>query len=159
MLRLLSLFTLLVYGTLTEAVAQEVPGETPTCSYLECGLGLSPSLMSLDVVQGADSRTVARLGFFWSGNLGPIFAQSDSAQAYADRAVRTRRVAAAFTDSGIILLGIAAALIAPRQEVSRASAAIATSGAALLAASYPIQLRADAHLSRAVWWYNSHFAR
>jgi hypothetical protein len=115
--------------------------------------------MSLDVVQGSRSRPVARLGFFWSSDIRPVFASSDSALAYADRAVGTRRVAAAFTDTGILLLGVAAAMVVSDRNLGRAETAVAAGGATLLAISYPIQLRADAHLSRAVWWYNSRFTR
>ena len=161
MRRILVLFGLLIIAQTGSTVAQEpsTPAAPNSCTYQECGLGIAPRLTSLDVVEGSQSKPVARLGFFWPSDIRPVFAGSDSALAYADRAVRTRRVAAAFTDSGVLLLSIAAVLMAAERDLGRAGPAAATGGAALLAASYPLQLRADAHLSRAVWWFNSRFSR
>jgi hypothetical protein len=139
------------------------PSTPPTantpCSYVECALGIAPSLISLDVVQGSRSRPVGRLGFFWPTDVRPIFSSSDSALAYAGRAVRTRRMAAALTDTGILLLGAAATIAASKREITSAGGGVGVAGAMLLAISYPVQLRADAHLSKAVWWYNFRFSR
>jgi hypothetical protein len=161
MVRTLVIGGLLVIAHATALLAQEgsIPTASNSCTYQECGLGIAPRLTSLDVVRGSQSELVARLGFFWSSDIRPVFASSDSALAYADQAVRTRRAAAAFTDTGILLLGIAAAMVASDRDLGRAGAAVVTGGAILLGVSYPMQLRADGHLSRAVWWYNSRFTR
>ncbi len=129
------------------------------CSYEQCALVVVPSLASLDVVRGVRRERVARLGFFWAGDIRAPFAGSDSAAWYADRAVHTRRTASFLTDAGLALFAVAAVVVVRRGEVDRAAAGWATGGAVLMAASYPLQLRADGLLSSAVWWHNRQFAR
>jgi hypothetical protein len=130
-----------------------------TCVYRTCALGLAPSLISLDVVRGADNERVARLGFFRPGNVTRAFAGSDSALHYGARAEEARGIAAIFTDIGLAAFAVAAVRATRRGEIDRAAQAWGGAGGALLAVSYPLQLRADAFLSRAVWWYNQRFAR
>ena len=129
------------------------------CPYVRCALGIAPAWSGLDVVRGADGARVARLGFFWPRSLGAAFAGADSASHYAARAVRVRRVGAALTDAGALLLAYTAARAASEGRLRRGDAAIAAGGAGALAVSVPLQFRADGLLSRAVWWYNARFAR
>jgi hypothetical protein len=160
--RTLPLLVALCIAYASAGIAQQ-PSAPPTastpCSYAECALGIAPSLISLEVVQGSRSTPVGRLGFFWAGDIRTVFSSSDSALAYAGRAVRTRRMAAALTDTGILLLGAAVTIAASRREITSAERGAGVAGAMLLAISYPVQLRADAHLSKAVWWYNFRFSR
>ncbi len=155
----LALTVALTRGLAAQAADPPVARADSICTYSSCGLGLAPSLISLDVVRGARAERVARLGFLWPGEVRPLFAGSDSAVAFAGRAVRTRRRASVLTDAGLLLLGGAAIVAAKRGEIDRTGAGLGAGGLALLAASYPVQLRADEHLSKAVWWYNTRFTR
>ena len=127
------------------------------CTYTRCALGLAPTLTGLDVVRGSSNVRITSLNFFLPRDLSPTFAGSDSAVLYARRAVSTRRAAAAFTDLGVVLLAAGAVKIAGDREVNRGSAAWLGAGTALFTISFPLQLRSDGELSRAVWWFNSHF--
>lgn len=151
--------TLLLVALLLAAGSRAGAQGPSSCAYRDCALGVIPTLVSLDVVRGVEEERVARLGFFWAGDIRPAFAGSERAVALAGKAVRTRRAAAALTDAGLLVMGIAAAMVAREGSVERAGAGVAAGGVALLAASFPVQLLADAQLSRAVWWYNAELAR
>jgi hypothetical protein len=58
MLRVLIVSVALGTASVGTATAQQpaAPPASPSCSYVECGLGIAPSLISLDVVQGSRSR-------------------------------------------------------------------------------------------------------
>lgn len=128
-----------------------------SCSYVRCALGLNPTLMSLDVVRGTSNERVASLNFFLPRDPSRTFAGNDSASAYARQATATRRTAATLTDLGIGFLAVAAGEMTAKHRLDRTGAAWMTAGAAIFAVSFPVQLRADGYLSRAVWWYNTRF--
>ena len=129
------------------------------CTYSACALGLAPVWNALDVTRGATGEHLASLGFFLPGNVAAAFAGSDSAQGYAGRAVRVRRVAAVLTDGGAVLIGAAVLHGLSSGHFSAADRVAAGAGTAAFAASVPLQFSADALLSRAVWWYNARFIR
>lgn len=138
----------------------------PPCAYIDCALRVAPRWNGLAVVRGDSGSTAANLGFFWATDVTAVFKATtahspalDSAVTAARQAVRLRRVAAALTDGGALLMmaGIAHALF--RGRLGRADDAIAGTGAALFVTSVPLQFAADGALSRAVWWYDAQFGR
>ena len=48
------------------------------CTYQSCAVRLAPVWNALDVVQGAEGRRVAGLGFFWVNDIRPALAVNDS---------------------------------------------------------------------------------
>lgn len=165
---LLPLTLILVAGTRPIA-AQQAPGAIGAevaCAYDNCALGISPNWSGLAVVRGVHGPRVANLSFFWPhdvsralrGENGAVLG-ADSAAAQARRAVGLRRSAAALTDAGIVLVGIAAIRAISVGRLTRADGLIGGAGAAALGVSVPFQFAADGALSRAVWWHNIRFAR
>ncbi|HTO92338.1 MAG TPA: hypothetical protein VMJ70_14500 [Candidatus Sulfotelmatobacter sp.] len=138
-----------------------VPAAPPDsiCTYARCALAVVPAWNGLDVVRGEQEQRVTRLGFFWTRDLSPMFAGQPQALEFAKRAVTTRRTAAVFTDAGLALL--AGALVGGLADPDHASTyrSVAIGGAFTFAIGVPLQFSADGHLSRAVWWYNTQFAR
>ena len=140
------------------------PGASPECSYAACAVTIAPRWNGLAVVQGTSARTLANLSFFFphdvSGALGGTATPSDiRARETAAGAVRLRRVGAALTDGGIILLATVAVRAVSTGHVQRTDAVIAGIGAGAFAVSVPFQFAADGMLSRAVWWHNARYAR
>ena len=133
--------------------------DTAACTYVRCALGVSPAWNGLDVVRGAAGVRVARLGFFWPGDVRPAFAGNDSAFRYAARAVRARRLAALLTDVGGAALGVTAVRLARRPEFRGTTRGVALGGIAIFGLGVPFQFAADGQLSRAVWWKNSTVGR
>jgi len=129
------------------------------CDYRRCALAVVPAWNGLDVVRGEQEERVARLGFFWTRDLSPAFAGEPHAFEFARRAVHTRRTAAVFTDAGLALLAYALVGGLADSEHSSTYQGVAIGGAAALAIGVPLQFSADGHLSRAVWWHNTQFAR
>lgn len=130
----------------------------PDCTYAACALGIAPVWHGLDVVRGTGGAREASLGFFWPRSVHATFAGSDSAVAYADRALSVRRSAAILTDAGAIAIAYTVA----RQlsgGLGRRDAIIGAAGAGAFVVSVPLQFSADHLLSRAVWWHNERFAR
>jgi hypothetical protein len=140
------------------AAGVAAPDDT-TCTYARCALALDPAWNGLVLVRGEARRPVASLGFFWPGDIAPVFAGADRAHDFAKRAVRVRRAGAALTDLGGLLLALAAIGAITDDAHPGRYPAVAGAGAASLAISVPLQFSADGHLSRAVWWYNARFAR
>jgi hypothetical protein len=118
-----------------------------------------PAWNGLDLVRGESGEHVARLGFFWTHDVAPVFVGEPQAVAYARKAVRTRRTAAVFTDAGAALL--VAALVGGLADPDHADTyqGLAIGGAVAFGIGVPLQFTADGHLSRAVWWHNTKFAR
>ena len=139
------------------SAAADSPADT--CTYRSCALGVVPAWNGLDVVKGEREERVARLGFLWTGDVGPVFAGEPHAIELAHRAVHTRRIAAFFTDAGGALLVSALAGGLADPEHSDRWRAIAIGGGAAFAVSVPLQFAADGHLARAVWRFNARFAR
>ena len=131
------------------------PQNDAACSYVRCALGIVPAWNGLLVTQGASHTRVANLGFFWTGSLDRVFAQNDSALAYARRAVRVRRTAAVFTDLGAVALGVAAVRGLSAGRLEGADRTVAMVGGASFAIGVPLQFAADGLLSRAIWWRNT----
>jgi len=129
------------------------------CTYRRCALAVVPAWNGLDVVRGESAERVARLGFFWTRDLSPVFAGEPHALDFARRAVRTRRTAAVFTDAGLALLVTALAGGIADSENSATWRGVAIGGAAAFAVGVPLQFSADGQLSRAVWWHNTQFGR
>jgi hypothetical protein len=136
----------------------------PACSYAACALTIAPRWNGLAVVQGMDGRSVTTLSFFWprdmGGALGGPASPSDlRAREDATGALRLRRVGAALTDGGLVLLATAAVRAVSAGHVRQSDAVIAGIGAGAFGVSVPFQFAADGMLSRAVWWHNARFAR
>lgn len=151
---------------ITPAVDVTTGLANPACDYATCAMGIAPRWNGLALVRGAAGQQVANLSFFWprdiSGALGPVgdrVANTDSAEVSIRRAVRLRRIGAAFTDGGLVLAGAAAVRALHTGSVRRADGVVAAAGLAALGLSVPIQFAADGALSRAVWWHNLRFAR
>lgn len=142
-----------------QAQATTATAPSPPCSYSRCALGIVPAWNGLVVTRGAEHRREANLGFFWTASLDHLFADSDSARSYAQRAVKVRRVAAVLTNLGGIALGYAAVKAVANGELHRADRIVAASGAAMFGVSVPLQFAADGLLSRAIWWQNGVYAK
>ena len=146
----------------SEQVAE--PGATPACSYSACALTIAPRWNGLAVVQGTNAHAVANLNFFWprdvSDALGGTTSPADQrARETVAGAVRLRRIGAAFTDGGIVLLATAAVRAVSAGHVRQSDAVMAGIGAGAFGVSVPFQFAADGMLSRAVWWHNARYAR
>ena len=131
----------------------------PNCTYESCALGIAPVWNGLAITKGERQETVATLGFFYPTDVASVFAGNDAAIDAANDAVRTRTIAAALTDAGIVLVGTGIARGIFQRHFDGLSQALAFSGAASLAVSVPFQFSADGLLSRAVWLYNRKYAR
>jgi hypothetical protein len=146
-------------GARAACAAPDSLSTADTCTYRRCALAVVPSWNGLDLVRGESGEHVAQLGFFWTHDLSPMFADQPQALAYAENAVRTRRIAAVLTDVGAVLL--ATAIIGGLADSDHADTyrGLAISGALSFGIGVPFQFAADGHLSRAVWWHNTRFAR
>jgi hypothetical protein len=160
---LLLLLLLLLLACLGARAAGAAPDSLSapdtTCTYRRCALAVVPAWNGLDLVRGESGERVARLGFFWTHDLSPVFAGEPQAMAFAQKAVHTRRTAAIFTDVGAALL--VAALVGGVADPDHADTyqGLAIGGAVAFGIGVPLQFAADGHLSRAVWWHNTQFAR
>jgi len=131
----------------------------PSCTYTRCALGIAPRWNGLDLVRGEREERVRSLGFFWPRDVSSAFDGDQVAVGHARIAVRQRRIGAALTDAGGLLLVAAAARLLTDGRMDRTGGLLAGGGAMLLGASIPLQFAADAELSRAVWRYNARFGR
>lgn len=148
---------------------KESAGERRTggdCAYAACALGIAPRWNGLAVVRGPSGPDVANLHFFWPHDVSAAFRSpavltpsADSALAQARRAVRLRRIGAALTDGGMLVVAIGALGAAREGRVRRSDGILLRVGGATLGLSVPFQFAADGALSRAVWWHNARFAR
>lgn len=129
------------------------------CTYETCALGIAPVWNGLAITKGEREETVATLGFFYPTDVASVFAGNNAAIDAANDAMRTRTIAAALTDAGIVLVGTGIARGIFQRHFDGLSQALAFSGAASLAVSVPFQFSADGLLSRAVWLYNRKYAR
>ena len=152
--------TTLAFTVALTAPLHAQPRAPDGCTYQRCALSLEPRWSGLALVRGTTGQTAAELGFFWPDDVRPLFAGSDSAMYYADRAVKARAVGAALTDAGAVLLALGIIRVAHDQgRIHGGAAWTVGTGAVLLGASVPLQFSADGWLSRAVWWHNARFAR
>jgi len=126
------------------------------CDYQRCAYNIVPVLHGLTVVRGAQETPVATMGFLWTGDISDAF--DAPARAAAQRAVRTRRVAAVFTDLGLLLAASGLA-VGIADDFDENAAALLAGGAASLAISVPLQFRADKFLAQATWLHNARYAR
>lgn len=147
--------------TFVESIEAQAPATRtdPNCTYESCALGLAPKWNGLAITRGISQREIANLGFFWPGDIRPVFADNAAALEAADEALRTRTVGAILTDAGLILLGTGLARAAFQREFDGLSRALAITGGTSIVVSVPFQLAADGFLSRAVWWHNRRFSR
>ena len=136
------------------------------CTYTACALNIAPRWNGLAVVRGSDGPQIANLNFFWPRDIAPSLRGpssrapgADSALAHAQRAVRIRRVGAAFTDAGIVAGAIGAVGALSAGRVGTVDGVLLGVGVAALGVSVPLQFAADGALSRAVWWHNRRYAR
>lgn len=141
----------------TAAAAQ--PSAADECDYARCALNVVPAWNGLAVVRGEAEERVALLGFFRAGSLDAAFRGDNDALRLAARAVRTRRVAALFTDGGLILLAAGGVLAVRERSVDAPAGLLLSAGLVSLGVSVPLQFAADGHLARAAWRYNRRFAR
>jgi hypothetical protein len=145
------------------SAASSQPQTVRLCTYSRCALGIAPTWNGLAVVQGVDEQRVANLSFFWPRDIRRALSTAagagpDSATTNVRRAVRLRRVAAVFTDAGLVLGGYAVARAITNKRLNSSDRAFGITGAVAFAVSVPLQFAADGALSRAVWWYNSRFS-
>src|SRR6476620_7410321 len=75
------------------------------CTYEACALGIAPVWNGLAITKRERQETVATLGFFYPTDVASVVAGNDAAIDAANDAVRTRTIAAALTDAGIVLVG------------------------------------------------------
>lgn len=136
------------------------------CSYATCALAIVPRWNGLAVIRGTHGPRAANLNFFWPTSVTSVLrggavsdAAADSAAAYAQRALRLRRVGAALTDVGVVAAIVTVARVASTGRARREDKAIGGAGLAALSVSVPLQFAADGALSRAVWWHNVRFVR
>ena len=139
-----------------EVGAQAAPAN---CTYESCALGLAPRWDGLAITRGISQRPIANLGFFYPGDIRPIFADNPQALEAAEQAIRARTVGAILTDAGLVMLATGLARAGFQREFDGLSKALAFGGAASIGVSVPFQFAADGYLSRAVWWHNRRFAR
>jgi len=160
----------MLVGRPLHAQVMESAGASPavaSCDYRRCALTIAPRWNGLAVVAGDDGPTVANLNFLLPHDVSASLADptggdpmgADSVAAYARRAVRLRRVGAAFTDAGLVLGAVAALYATQGERHSSRAASLAAAGAGALVLSIPLQFAADGALSRAVWWHNLRYAR
>ena len=129
------------------------------CTYESCALGLAPAWNGLAITRGISQRQIGVLGFFWPGDIRPIFADNAAALEAADEALRTRTVASILTDAGLLVLGTGLARAAFQREFDGFSKVLTITGAASVGISVPLHFAADGMLSRAVWWHNRRYSR
>ena len=142
------------------AQAQTRPARTdPNCTYQACALGLALVWNGLEVTRGDAQHHAATLDFFMPQDISSTFADDPEARDVARDAYNIRKVGAALTDAGIILLGTGLARSLFQREFDGLSTALTIAGGASLAAGVPVQMTANAALSRAVWLFNRRFAR
>jgi hypothetical protein len=139
-----------------EARAQAAPAN---CTYESCALGLAPRWDGLAITRGISQRPIANLGFFYPGDIRPVFADNPQALEAAEQAIQARTVGAILTDAGLVLLVTGLARAGFQREFDGLSKALTFGGAASIGVSIPFQFAADGYLSRAVWWHNRRFAR
>jgi hypothetical protein len=139
-----------------EVGAQAAPAN---CTYESCALGLAPRWDGLAITRGISQRPIANLGFFYPGDIRPIFADNPQALEAAEQAIQARTVGAILTDAGLVMLATGLARAGFQREFDGLSKALAFGGAASIGVSVPFQFAADGYLSRAVWWHNRRFAR
>jgi hypothetical protein len=137
---------------LSVSITSAADAQTPVraeanCTYESCALGLAPAWNGLAITRGISQRQIGVLGFFWPGDIRPIFADNAAALEAADEALRTRTVASILTDAGF------------QREFDGLSKVLTITGAASVGISVPLHFAADGMLSRAVWWHNRRFSR
>lgn len=146
----------LMTGGSNSGYAQTTPAAP--CSYTRCALGIVPAWNGLVVTRGVEQTRVGNLGFFRTRSLTPLFAGSDSAVAYGNRAVRVRRVAALLTDAGGVALAYGAVRAIAAGRLDGNDRLVVVTGGAAFAVSVPLQFAADGLLSRAIWWKNAEYS-
>ncbi len=140
--------------------AQQAPAArfdpSSSCDYRRCAYNIVPVLHGLTVVRGEEETPVATLGFLWTRDITDAFAEP--ARDAARRAVRTRRVAAVFTDLGLALAaaGVAVGLA---EEFDETAGLLIAGGVVSITVSVPLQFRADKYLAQATWIHNARYAR
>ena len=152
---------LLVMASLTvprAAQAQQGTSAESCVVYERCAYNLVPRGLGLAVVRGVQEDYVASLGFLWPGSLGDAFAGDSIAVRIGHEATRTRRVAAALTTGGMLSL-LAGGVVYAMDTNQDLAVGLAAIGGISVGLSVPLQFKADAQLSRAVWHYNRRFAR
>ena len=158
MTRLIRCFALVAVAVAPRFSSAQVRAE-PNCTYQSCALGLVPVWNGLAIVRGESERRVGSLGFFMPGDVSEIFRDDRDAFAAAEDAYELRRVGAALTDAGLILVATGLARAVFQREFDKLSGGLTLGGALSLGAGVPFQFAADGALSRAVWLYNRRFSR
>lgn len=154
-----ALFVLVASLVAPQRVHAQAP--VPTCEvYEQCALGLTAKLTGISVVQGAEEKRLATLGFFVpGGRFDHVFAGDSTAIRIGRMALRERRIGATLTVGAAVTL-IAATYLAIVGEIDESTAGgVGLGGLALGAAAVHYQFKADNSLSRAVWTFNRRFAR
>jgi hypothetical protein len=155
-----------VHSASAQHAGRDAPGASGECAYTACALNIAPRWNGLAVVRGSDGPPLANLNFFWPRDItaslrgpAPFPAGADSAAAQARRAVRIRRIGAAFTDVGLVAGAIGAVGAFRAGRIRTTDGVLLGVGGAALGVSVPLQFAADGALSRAVWWHNRRYAR
>ena len=112
------------------------------------------------MVRGEQEEQVALLGFVLPGRrLDAVFAPDTIAQRFGRTAHKARWIGAVLTVTGTLTLGAAGPIAAPADDpLGRLAGVLLIGGAQMAVAAY-YQFKADADLSRAVWFYNRRFSR
>ena len=135
------------------------------CDYRTCALLIAPAWNGLAVDRASGAR-VTNLNFFWPRDIrGALVGRdtgapgTDSADAYARRALTLRRAGAVLTDAGALIGAVAILGALHSGRIRRQDGILLASGITALGLSIPVQFAADGALSQAVWWHNLRFVR
>src|SRR4051812_8732740 len=130
------------------------------CTYATCALRIEGGLFGQRLVRGAMDERVSTIGAF-GGGVDLLLAGADSAVVHAQAYVWNAKRSALLGGAGAIALGVVAAHTGGSQSrhVTNGDAVAVVAGAAVLAISVPLELRARRELARAIWWYNGALPR
>ena len=150
----------LLGGQRSSGQAPSAPGTPVGCTYATCALRVEPTFFGMQLVRGTHGERVGRLSGF-GGGVESLLSGPDSAAANGQQYVRATRRSAALGLIGALAYAVVLVRTDNLQsdQVGDAEVITAVAGAGLLVASLPFAVRAQRHLSRAVWWYNSALPR
>jgi membrane-associated phospholipid phosphatase len=132
----------------------------PCIEYERCALTLLPKFTGLVVARGVDETPLATLGFFLPGKrLDAVFAGDTAAVRFGREALDQRRIGALLTIGSLVTFAVATVMAIDADATGSSADGIFLAAAAQAGGAVYYQFKADASLSRAVWYYNRRFAR
>ena len=139
-------------GIPTVAQGQASPRDSLDCEVFDrCALRVRHRLLRTEIVRGTDDTRVAEIGF-GTPPVEELFARSDQAALGFHRFRKDHRRASWMTVlGGLELVG---GLVARSQGEDDWAMALSISGVVIEVAARIFRIRADDHLSTAIWWYN-----